>query len=240
MKSILFLLITLSILSSCTKTDKTRFNETCIDSCTIIQGRFITGNNEGIANVPIEIKSETHPTLGLGQTHIRYIASGKTDNDGYYSLSFSLQNKEYGPGQSASVYMYFNYKRSKFLPISQYEYFGFRESLATALLRKDTTIKANIYLPSKSKIKIRLENFIPVQAYDNFSVFTTCGVGLERFRTAGELLEASQVLTEKDLDACGNEQTMIYIRKRKNGIATVTIDTVLVPTGQTINRTYVY
>lgn len=67
------------------------FNSLCIDSCTLVQGRFITANNEGVANIPIEIKSEVRPTLGLGQTTIRRIASGTTDNNGFFSLKFGLK-----------------------------------------------------------------------------------------------------------------------------------------------------
>ena len=93
MKNTLPLLTALILFYSCTKTDKSMFNTLCTDSCTIIQGRFITGNNEGIANVPIEINSKIRPPSGLGQTTIRKIASGKTDNNGFYFLKFGLAEK---------------------------------------------------------------------------------------------------------------------------------------------------
>ena len=53
------------------------FNTPCTDSCTIVQRRFVTGNDEGIANIPIEIKSEIRLTPGLGQTTIRKLHQAK-------------------------------------------------------------------------------------------------------------------------------------------------------------------
>ncbi len=106
-KSFLSLLVVSALINSCTKTDKSMFNSLCKDSCTVVQGRFITGNNEGVANIPIEIKSEVRPTLGLGQTTIRRIASGTTDNNGFFSLNFGLNPREYGQGAKAHVSIYF-------------------------------------------------------------------------------------------------------------------------------------
>jgi hypothetical protein len=239
MKNILSLLIISILLLSCTQTDKSMFNTTCTDSCTVVQGRFITGNNEGIANVPIEIKSEIRPTLGLGQTTIRRIASGKTDNNGFYSLKFGLQKREYGQMAAANVSIYFTYDKARFVPVRWYEDFGSQESLGP-FARKDTTINANIFLTTRSKLKVRLENFIPIQAGDNFSVITSCAAGLERLRSSEGFLEASQAVTEKEIDACGNEQTTLYIRKRKNGVTSSASATISTPIGQTISVTYAY
>ncbi len=235
---ILFFLMSF-ILMSCTKTDKSMFNSPCIDSCTIVQGRFITGSNEGVANVPIEIKSEIRPTLGLGQTTIRKIASGKTDNNGFYFLKFGLEKREYGQMADAHVSIYFNYDKSKFVPVTWYESFGTNE-LIGPFTRKDTTVNANIYLTSRSKLKVRLENFVPIQSGDNFSVITSCGAGLERHYTSGGYIEANQVVTEHEIDACGNEQTTVIVRKRKNGVSSSSSTTISTPTGQTVAVTFTY
>ena len=239
MKKILSLLSISTLLWSCTKTDKRMFNTPCTDSCTIVQGRFITGNNVGIASVPIEIKSEIRPTLGLGQTTIRRIASGTTDNNGFYSLKFGLEKREYGQMADAYVSIYFNYDKSRFVPVTWYESFGAVELLGP-FIRKDTTITANIFLATRSKLKVRLENFVPIQAGDNFSVITSCGVGLDRHYSSGGYIEATQAVTENEIDACGNEQTTVIIRKRKNGVSSSTSNTISTPTGQTIAVTYAY
>ena len=239
MKTTLLLLFFIALLSSCTKTDKSMLNTPCTDSCSTIQGRFITGNNEGVANISYEIKSEIRPTLGLGQTTIRKIASGKTDNTGFYSSTFALQKREYGQMSDARVSIHFNYDKTRFVPVTWYESFGANESLGP-FTRKDTTITANIYLTSRTKLKVSLENFIPVQAGDNFSVITTCGAGLDRRYTSGGHIEANQSTIEGEIDACGNEQTTVIVRKRKNGVSSSSSTTISTPTGQLTAVTFIY
>lgn len=239
MKNILTLL-TITILSwSCTKTDESSFNQTCLDSCTTVQGRFITGNNEGVANVPIEINAETIPPSGLGQAITRKIASGTSDKNGFYALKFGLKEKEYGQMATAHLSINFSYDKSKFLPVTWYESFGIYE-LIGPVTRKDTTIAANIFLTSRSKLKIKLENFVPVQAGDIFSVITSCGAGLERHHESGGFIEANQPTVEQEIDACGNEQTTVIVRKRKNGISSSTSTVISTPTGQTTALTFTY
>ena len=239
MKLFILLLSYLTLLSACTKTDRTMLNKPCTDSCTTVQGRFITGNNEGIGNISYEIKSVIKPTLGLGQTIIRKIASGKTDNNGYYSSIFSLQQGEFGQGIFAPVYISFNLDTKKFLPVKWYEYYGTEENLGP-FTRKDTTTTANIYLASKAKIKIRIEGFVPLQSGDAFSVITSCGAGLERRYTSGGYIQANQPITEGPIDACGNEQTTLIVRKQKNGVYTSSSTTIATPTGQTVAITFTY
>ena len=214
-------------------------NTPCTDSCTTVQGHFITGNNEGVANISYEIKSEIRPTLGLGQTTIRRIASGKTDNNGFYSSTFALQEREYGQMADAHLSIHFNYDKARFIPVTWYEISGAEEPLG-AFTRKDTSITANIYLTSRSKLKVRLENFVPVQPGDNFSVITSCGAGLDRRYTSGGHIEAVQPVTEGEIDACGNEQTTVIVRKRKNGLSSSTSTTISTPTGQTVAVTFAY
>ena len=239
MKTFIIFLLFLPFLSSCTKTDKSLFNSPCTDSCTTVQGRFITGNNEGVANISYEIKSEIRPTLGLGQTTIRKIASGKTDNNGFYSSTFEMQEREYGQMSYAHVSIHFNYDKTKFVPVTWYENFGMNENLGP-FTRKDTTITANIFLASRSKLKVKLENFVPIQPGDEFSVITSCGVGLDRHYTTGGFIEAKQAITEAEIDACGNEETTVIVRKRKNLIYSSSSTTIATPTGQTVPITFVY
>lgn len=239
MKYSLFLFSIVLLLFSCTKTDKSMFNNSCTDSCTILTGRFITGNNEGISNIPLEIKSEIRPTLGLGQTTIRRIASGKTDNNGFFSLKFGLNEKEYGQMAVAHISLYFKYSTSKFKSIPYYENFGASESIGP-FAKKDTAINANIYLTSRSKLKVRLENFIPIQPGDNFSISSSCAAGLERHYSIGTSFEALKQVTENEIEACGNEKTVVYIRRIKNGISSSNSAIISTPTGQTTAVTFMY
>ena len=69
MKTSIIILSIGFVFSSCLKqTDNTQLNQTCTgDSCTTISGRFTTGNDKPIANVPVEIASETTGLLGQRQ-----------------------------------------------------------------------------------------------------------------------------------------------------------------------------
>ena len=53
--------------------------------------------------------------------------------------------------------------------------------------------------------------------------------------TSGGYIEANQVMTEREIDACGNEQTTVIVRKRKNGISSSSSTIILTPSGQTIS-----
>ena len=139
----------------------------------------------------------------------------------------------------AKVSIYFSYDKTKFLPVPWYENFGIDE-LLSPFTRKDTTITANIFLTSRSKLKVRLENFIPIQQGDVFSVITICGAGLNRQEESGGHIEANQIITEGEIDACGNEQTTVIIRKRKNGVSSSSSTTINTPTGQTGSVTFTY
>ena len=140
---------------------------------------------------------------------------------------------------AANVSIYFNYDKRRFIPVSWYEDFGTQESLGP-FAKKDTTINATIFLTTRTKLKVRLENFTPLQAGVNFSVITSCTAGLNRLRISEGVLEAIQTVTEKEKDACGNKLTTVYIRKRKNSVTFSAIDTICTPTGQTIAVTYIY
>ncbi len=116
---------------------------------------------------------------------------------------------------------------------------GAKERLAH-ITRKDTTITADIFLTTRTKLNIRLEGFLPTQSGDEFSVITSCGAGLERRNTSGGFMQANQPITEGTIDACGNEQTTVIMRKRKNGVSTSTTSTIDTPVGQTVSLTFTF
>lgn len=217
---------------SCKKhIDDTSKNIICTDSCTTLKGRFIIGNDQGIENIEVEIKSEIRPTLGIGKTTIRKITTGRTDFNGNYSLRFKLNKDEFGQNAHAAVYLNFKYDQSKFLPISWYNLFGAKE-LVGPFLRRDTTVSANIYLTSKGAIKVKLIGFKPILPGDDFSVSALCKAGLDRRESSdSERINANQETTEAVISACGNEMTKLYIRRKKNGIISINDTTVTTPVG---------
>ena len=241
MKTSIIILSIGFVFSSCLKrTDNTQLSQTCTgDSCTTISGRFTTGNDKPIANVPVEIASETTGLLG---SKTREIASGKTDNNGYYSFTFNLKSNEYGYGQEqlAALYMRYSYNPSKFLAMPFYtdnevkEYFG-------RFSRKDTAVTANVFVTSKAQIEVRLENFSPIQPGDYFTVSGVCSAGINKQGDYSySTVRATGNTTEENLDVCGDEQTRLVIIRMKNGVITSTDSTINTPIGlpQTVSFSY--
>jgi hypothetical protein len=238
-QAVFFISITVLAISCIKRTDNSQFNSPCFDSCTIVQGHFLTGNNEPIANLPIEIKSVFKPTLGIGISSTRNIASGKTDNNGFFSLKFGLNPNEYGQTANTYVSLYFSLDKSTFEPVTWYDNFGTEEFLG-GFRRKDTTLDVNIFFASIAKVKVTLENFVPIKTGDKFYVETSCAVGLNRHLSQNDEVDASQNQTEKEIYACGNEQTKLFIIKVKNGVFIETDTTVYTPTGQTVPIKFSY
>ena len=187
----------------------------------------------------VEIKSVFKPTLGIGISSTRNIASGKTDNNGFFSLKFGLNPNEYGQTANTYVSLYFSLDKSKFEPITWYDNFGTDEFLG-GFRRKDTTLDVNIFFASIAKVKVTLENFVPIKTGDKFYVETSCAVGLNRHLSQNDEVDAFQKQTEKEIYACGNEQTKFFIIKVKNGVFIETDTTVYTPTGQTVPIKFSY
>lgn len=226
---VLFLLITIS----CKKQiDDSGINISCTDSCTVLQGRFITGNNEGIGNIAVELNSEIKPFLGFGGK-VRKIAVGKTDLDGNYLFKFKLNKDEYGVNPRANLRLNFKYDQEKYLSISWYKLFGTRETVGP-FLKRDTSMIANIYLNSKGTIKVKLTGFRPLLSGDNFSVATSCKAGLDKQQSSDSyMINANEETTEGVISACGNEMSKLYIIRKKNGIESISDTTVSTPINNT-------
>jgi hypothetical protein len=241
MKTLFAIVILGLAFSSCFKSnDNAQFNQTCSgDSCTTISGVFTTGNNTPIANIPVEIASETSGLLG---TKTREIASGKTDKNGYYSFTFNLKSDEYGYGAAplARLYMRYTYDPSKFLAMPFYTDNGVKEYFGR-FSRKDTAVTANVFVTSKSEIKVRLENFSPVQAGDYFTVSGVCSAGINKQDNYSySTVRATGTLTEQELDVCGDEQTRLVIVRMKNGVITSTDTTVNTPVNVPLTVSFTY
>ena len=221
--------------SSCKK-DSSQLNKPCSDSCTTISGKFTTGNNDPISNFSVEVAADENTLLGV---YTREIASGKTNTEGYYSFTFGLSNDEYGPRSLFVFYFQLKYDSSQFLALPVYQGGGNKEYLGT-FLKKDTSLIANVHLITKQQIQVKLENFFPIQSDDFFKVVSTCNGGLNDQESIGYSFNALQSVTEGELYACGNEQTKLYITKKKNGLITSTDTTINTPVGQFIKVSFAY
>lgn len=240
MKLILFYFLLTIFLLSCTKNDTSNVNAPCSDSCTTVQGRFWTGSNEPISGLSLEVRSERRPTLGLGQTTIRKIATGNTDNNGFYSFTFSVKPEEYG---RANTYLFLsvNYDKTRFLSIPWYNQFGTVEIIPIRV-RRDTTLKMDYYFASKAHLKLQLNNFIPVSIADSFyilPVYHDVGYNKEQV-TEPQFFVATQVINEKVISIAGNQQNKISVVRKKSGIRITSDTLIFTPTNQITNVTFNY
>lgn len=234
MRSLLFSFVLATILWSCTKRDDTFLSVPCTDSCTTVRGRFQTGNSEPIPGLPLEVRFESSPTFGLGQTTIRKIATGKTDNNGFYSFTFSLKPLEYSE-HNRHVFLTVNYDKTSFLPIPWYDQYGTDEIISVRSGKRDTTIVMDYYFASKAQLRLQLNNFTPSSTTDSFyirSVYHEVGYD-KRHVTEQQFLLATQSSNEKVIPIAGNQQNKISVVRRKGGTRTVSDTMIYTPTNQT-------
>ena len=240
MRPLFFSCLLTTLLWSCTKRDNSFVNALCTDSCTSVQVKFVTGNNEPIAGLSLEVRSESRPTLGLGLTTIRKIATGKTDNNGFYSFTFSLKPGEYGE-YNRYLFLKVDYDRTKFLPIPWYDQFG-TDEIIPVRGRRDTTVAMNYYFASKAQLRLQLNNFMPASATDSFYILPVYhDVGYDkRQATEPQFFVATQTNNEKVIPISGNQQNKISIVRKKSGIRTVRDTLVFTPTNQITTLTVNY
>ena len=233
MKPILLSLLLTALLLSCTKRDNSSLNTPCTDTCTTIQGRFLTGNNEPIAGLSLVVRTESRPTLGLGQTTIRKIATDKTNSNGFYTFTFSLKPGEYAQ-HNRYLFLKVDYDKARFLPIPWYDQFG-TEEIVPVRGKRDTTVTMDYYFASKAQLRLQLNNFLPASTADSFyilPVYHDVGYNKEQV-TEPQFFVATQTNGEKTIPIAGNQQNKISVVRKKNGIRTISDTLIFTPTNQT-------
>ncbi|WP_062543091.1 hypothetical protein [Rufibacter tibetensis] len=227
------LILLLFLCSSCWQEDFDSLNEECTSGCTVISGKFTTKTNEPVANIPVGLRFENKGTFGMTSS-TRHIASTKTDANGNYYIKFRLRDREFGDSASkygGHVLLNFSFDKQKFLEIPWYN-ISEGDELIGSISKRDTTIVTDFHIATRTKIRIRLKGYSTPVPNDHFSIITTCAVGANKTETSGGFIEASGINTEKEVDACGNQLTTLYIRKKKNGIYTLKDTAVYAPVGQ--------
>lgn len=233
MRHLIFFFLLTGFLWSCTKKDNSTLNGVCNSSCTTIQGRFLTGTNEPIIGLSLKVRSEIRPTLGLGQTAIREIASGKTDNNGNYTFTFSLNPEEYGRS-NAYLFLSITYDKTKFLSIPWYDLFG-SDEIIPIKKKRDTIVIMDYYLASKAQLRLQLNNFTPLSSADSFYILPVYqDVGYKKEKaTQPQFFVAIQPTNEKVIEIAGNQQNKISVVRIKSGIRIVRDTLIFTPTNQT-------
>jgi len=254
MKKIVLLLLILTIYG-CSKIDDDT-DDVCNSNCTTLQGRFVTLDNVGIKGVKVLLKYRiSGGPLGGGST--RLIVETKTDDNGNFHKEFYIKDSELG--ETADGYFKIEYDDTN-LDVNKYilsdnQIGNTTQPLGQAIYSistRDTIIGNTYYLPKKSHITVNLNNFVSIQEGDYFEVRTRYPFGA--YIGNNELLDteystgfsgwgtfqASELNSQLNPFVAENEQNIIRIARRKNGVNTVEDFTVFVPSDNSIELAYEY
>ncbi|WP_422348285.1 hypothetical protein [Flagellimonas sp.] len=232
MKNVFKLLLSLLLtLNSCYKTEDDT-GDTCLDDCTVIQGHITTIHGAPVSNVPVEFE---HTDSGMFWRDSRRIKKTKTDKNGFFHLKFYIEDEELGEDADGYFHLITDFRsvdHDKYLLSNSIELRNdFFVRYLGALQKRDTTIELDYYLPKKGLAKIRLENFIPIQEDDFFSVQVLFRGGngvIEKWDvpildyqplSRGERVKAFNVLSEfNDVPVAAGTENVLQVDKRKNGV----------------------
>ena len=254
MKKIISFLLIISIFS-CSKTeDDTDIN--CTSDCTTLQGRFITLDNQGIKGVKISINYRI-PGGELGGGYTRKIAEVKTDQYGNFYKEFYIKDSELGDSTNG----YFKVEiDNSMLDVNKYilsdnKIGSTSQPLGYAIYsinNRDTIIGNTYYLPKKTHIKVNLNNYIPILTDDYFEVRTLYPFGpnigennvldssfATGFSGWGTFL-ANNSNTQLNPFVAENEQNIIQIIRRKNGVNSTEEFPMFIPSNNSIELNFEY
>ncbi len=227
-----FILISLILtLSGCSKTDDDT-NNICSSDCTILQGRFITMDNEGIngANLAFEFIRGG----GYLPTYTRLISDLVSDENGNFYDEFYLEDSEIDSSSSGSLILRVNESSLNIIDniiTPDLTNTNFEQWLQVST--RDTIIEQTYYMPKKANIVVNLNNFFPILENDRFEVRSIFPYGSLSEDGYNEVLEtnyyatlsreiygATEINNSLNVVVAENENNIIRVYKTKNGIYT--------------------
>lgn len=254
MKKYLIILLIVFIFGCTLFNDDT--NKVCTSNCTTIQGRFLTSNDEGLPDIKISLRYIYHSGI-LNKKHVRDIFEIYTDKDGNYSEQFYIDDSELGD----SVDGYFDIEIDD-SNLDGYKYIRTDNSLNDETMdnrmfidfinTRDTVIDKTFYIPKKAFITVNLNNFIPQIENDYFEVRSRFPfgerIGYNKFLdteyssgTSGwGTFVASGINSQLNVFVAENQNNIIRIARRKNGVNSLEDFHVFVPIDNSIVLTYDY
>ena len=221
-------LILVAILGeSCYIVDDDDINATCSNQCTIIQGRFTTKDgNTGMPAMNLSLDWSSRDAIGLF-VKTRKIASTRTDRAGNYHISFYVKDEEINNG---------NYRLHYEVPDKTYSHNPRVQYISLPIVTRDTTITRNFHLPRMdATIHFRLTNPDALGPDDRLY----CHVIYEYDDLEYEELYGDGALNPPDLiestyTTASDQFTYVRTRKVKNGVENVSVDSVMIGSGQTV------
>lgn len=244
-------------LPACSKKTINDTDKPCTQNCTIVQGRFVTANNLPVPNVNIQGQYNVPGSSVFGGGSTRLLVSTKSDQNGNYNQSFFIKDTESGVNAKGTFIFTIDdseldvnkYIRTNNLVGNSTTSLGFS---VYRIHNRDTVIRKNFYIPTKTYIRVSLNNFTPVQTGDYFEVRTHYPYGEETnittpFNTGygtgssgPGTFKAQSVNNTLQVFAAGDEQNIIQILRRKNGVNTIEEHPFYIPVNNTIDLTFSY
>lgn len=232
-----YLLVLIFILSSCLKRNETLINQTCIDSCMTFNVQVRRGEKSStpVENADVELSWSSPGNSSPFGDPGRLIGSGKTNKLGTIKFSFKALRKELNGGRY-SVDIKNN--SDGFQPYINY----------FLITRFDSTVNANLHLPTKAFLKIIYKNFRPqnnegfFQASPFYKNYGTSNLNIKLSNINGGLPNTSffgnEGFDKVELAGitAGNQYTYFNIIRRKNGVRKDLLDSIYLSTGET--KTY--
>jgi hypothetical protein len=229
---IILIIITLNTLS-CVEDD---IASRCESNCSTIGFRFFSNENEPLRGIRVNL-SYRISNAGFVGGSLRRIIEVESDENGLINEEFFIQEDELG--SSAEGFFSVDIDDSN-LDVNRFITTDNQIGTTTTDLgfpifsinQRDTIIERTYYFPRKTFITVNLNNFIPIDETDNFEVQTLYPFGLRivnnsflntEFSTGSSgfgTFRADGQNTSLQVFVAANEQNVIRIFRRKNGIST--------------------
>lgn len=230
MKKIILLLLILTLYGCFRTEDDT--NNVCSSNCTVLQGRIVTMNNEGISGVNLKFEYFRGASLS---SYTRVISDLNSDENGNFYDEFYLEDEEIDESISGNLKLKIDEN-----DLNINEYIIIPDSVNIYLERwfdinnRDTIIEQNYYFPKKAHVVVNLNNFVPIEENDRFELRAIFPYGFENTEpdeineiletiyvpTNGKLYEATAINNPLNVIVAENENNIIRVFKTKNGVFT--------------------
>lgn len=249
MKKFILLVLILTTFLNCSKTDDDIEN-LCNSNCTTLKGRIVSENNTPIKNIKLSLEYRISHAPFSASTRI--IKETETDENGFYSMEFYLEDSEIGEIGQGYFALLINASNLSTEEYIRKDEIYIAETIYSLPIR-DTVIEKSFYIPTKEFITVTLNNFIPLNSNDKFEVQILYSSGLNigqndligsqyasQLSDFGNYISINQFETFNNVIVARNEKNLITIIKVKNGIATTENLLIFVPENNNINLTYEY
>jgi hypothetical protein len=232
MRTMLFVLFTIGV-TGCFKRYEGKVNTPCSDSCTTFNIRVTTGLHSAtpLRDAKVEL-GWRRPATPFGDPG-RLIAKGRTAADGTLQVSFKAEAKELEAGM-----FYVTVRNGNGYFFQENGYYGIRGF--------DTTVHANVHVPSKATLKLVFKNFYPSSTKDyfgaspGFSAYGSMGIPIDLQTADGQSSNsfffgdhAPFSRMELTGTTAGDQFTYFSILIKKNGVRTDLRDSLYIAKGTT-------